>query len=67
MGFVVDVVDARYAGLEKTQLERKIRLLTLASLGFKNVGQNLPYSKVAQALQVEPSEVEYWVIDGWLI
>ncbi|KAF7352413.1 Eukaryotic translation initiation factor 3 subunit M [Mycena venus] len=49
--------------LESTQLERKIRLLTLASLGFKNIGQDLPYAKVAEALQVEPSEVEKWVID----
>ncbi|KAF4619222.1 hypothetical protein D9613_004977 [Agrocybe pediades] len=45
------------------QLERKIRLLTLASLAFNHVGQNLPYSKVADALQVNPSEVEKWVID----
>ncbi|KAK7062123.1 eukaryotic translation initiation factor 3 subunit M [Favolaschia claudopus] len=49
--------------LESTQLVRKIRLLTLASLGFKNIGQDLPYVKVAEALQVEPSEVEKWVID----
>ncbi|KAJ6515439.1 PCI domain-containing protein [Mycena sanguinolenta] len=49
--------------LESTHLMRKIRLLTLASLGFKNIGQDLPYAKVAEALQVEPSEVEKWVID----
>ncbi|KAJ7368777.1 hypothetical protein DFH08DRAFT_762833 [Mycena albidolilacea] len=49
--------------LESTQLVRKIRLLTLASLGFKNIGHDLPYTKVAEALQVEPSEVEKWVID----
>ncbi|KAJ7167617.1 hypothetical protein C8R46DRAFT_1093603 [Mycena filopes] len=49
--------------LESLQLERKIRLLTLASLGFKNIGLDLPYSKVAEALQVAPSEVEKWVID----
>ncbi|KAJ7437096.1 hypothetical protein B0H11DRAFT_1754064 [Mycena galericulata] len=49
--------------LERAQLERKIRLLTLASLGFKNIGQDLPYAKVAEALQVAPSEVEKWVID----
>ena len=50
--------------LDKTQLERKIRLLTLASLGFKNIGQDLPYAYIASALQVDPSEVEKWVIDG---
>ncbi|KAF8806297.1 PCI-domain-containing protein [Phlegmacium glaucopus] len=45
------------------QLERKIRLLTLSSLAFKYIGQNLPYSKVAEALQVDISEVEKWAID----
>ncbi|KAK0461800.1 uncharacterized protein EV420DRAFT_129738 [Desarmillaria tabescens] len=49
--------------LEVTQLERKIRLLTLASLGFQKVGQNVPYSKIAETLQVDVSEVEKWVID----
>ncbi|KAJ3516149.1 hypothetical protein NLJ89_g1305 [Agrocybe chaxingu] len=47
-----------------SELERKIRLLTLASLAFKHVGQSLPYSRIAEALQVDSSEVEKWVIDG---
>lgn len=46
------------------ELERKIRLLTLASLASSHIGQNLSYSKVAEGLQVDPSEVEKWVIDG---
>jgi len=50
-------------GLDKTELERKIRLLTLSSLGFKHVGQDLTYSKIAQVLQVDISAVEKWVID----
>ena len=50
--------------LEHSQLEHKIKLLTLASLGFKNVGQNLSYAAIAEALQVDISEVEKWVIDG---
>jgi translation initiation factor 3 subunit M len=50
--------------ITSSELERKIRLLTLASLAFKHIGQNLSYSKVAEALQVDPSEVEKWVIDG---
>lgn len=50
--------------ISASELERKIRLLTLASLAFKYIGQNLSYSKVAEALQVDPSEVEKWVIDG---
>lgn len=50
--------------LDKKELERKIRLLTLASIAFKNVGQDLPYAEIASALQVDPSEVEKWAIDG---
>ncbi|KAJ3996966.1 PCI domain-containing protein [Lentinula boryana] len=49
--------------LDRAQLERKIRLLTLASLGFKNIGTNLSYTKIAEAIQVDVSEVEKWVID----
>jgi hypothetical protein len=51
-------------GLDAAQLERKIRLLSLADLGFQNIGQDLPYTQVATLLQVSPSEVERWVIDG---
>ena len=45
-------------------LERKIRLLTLASVAFENVGGDLSYAKVASALEVDSSDVERWVIDG---
>jgi len=48
------------------QLERKIKLLTLASLAFKYIGQNLPYTEIAEALKIDNSEVEKWVIDGKL-
>ncbi|KAF9782189.1 hypothetical protein BJ322DRAFT_1111072 [Thelephora terrestris] len=50
-------------GLDKAQLERKIRLLTLASLGFQNIGKDVPYATLASALQVDQSEIERWVID----
>lgn len=50
--------------LDKSELERKIRLLTLASLAFKHVGHDLPYSKVAEALQIDSEDVEKWAIDG---
>ena len=50
--------------MDTTQLECKIRLLALADLGFQNIGQDLPYAQVAAALQVAPTEVERWVIDG---
>jgi hypothetical protein len=52
------------SGLDKAQLERKIRLLTLASLGFRNIGKDVPYATLASALQVDQSDVEKWVIDG---
>jgi translation initiation factor 3 subunit M len=50
--------------LDTEILERKIRLLTLASLAASS-GQtrSLPYSKIAEALQIEETEVEMWVID----
>ena len=51
-------------GLDATQLERKIRLLALADLGFQNIGQDLPYAQVATSLQVPATQVERWVIDG---
>ena len=47
-------------------MERKIRLLTLASLGFQNIGRDVPYATLASALRVDQSEVEKWVIDGML-
>ncbi|EIN10991.1 PCI-domain-containing protein [Punctularia strigosozonata HHB-11173 SS5] len=50
-------------GLDRAQLERKVRLLTLASLCFQNAGKDISYSTIASALQIEPSEVERWVID----
>ncbi|KAM5534416.1 hypothetical protein V8D89_011883 [Ganoderma adspersum] len=49
--------------LDSAQLERKIRLVTLTTLGFQNIGRDVPYSAIASALQVEPSQVESWVID----
>jgi len=50
-------------GLHQAQLERKIRLLTLASLGFQNIGRDVSYATLASTLKVDQSEVERWVID----
>jgi translation initiation factor 3 subunit M len=50
--------------LDQTQLERKIRLLSFASLGFAHIGHDLPYSEVASTLQIELNQVEKWAIDG---
>jgi translation initiation factor 3 subunit M len=49
--------------LDRAQLERKIRLLSFASLGFAHVGHDLPYSEVASILQIELNQVEKWAID----
>ncbi|KAA1473359.1 hypothetical protein DENSPDRAFT_802463 [Dentipellis sp. KUC8613] len=49
--------------LDYAQLEHKIRLLALASLGFQNIGAELPYSKIAAALQIDQNDVEKWVIN----
>ena len=51
-------------GLEYEGLERKMRLLTLAGVAFENVGADVPYGKIAEALGVEVDSVERWVIDG---
>ncbi|KAF7332451.1 Eukaryotic translation initiation factor 3 subunit M [Mycena kentingensis (nom. inval.)] len=51
------------AGLDAAQLERKIRLLTLSSVGFKNIGADLAYATLADAIHVPVAEVEKWVID----
>ncbi|KAI0043130.1 hypothetical protein FA95DRAFT_440857, partial [Auriscalpium vulgare] len=50
-------------GLDNALLERKIRLLSLAALGFENIGHDVPYSTIASTLQVDASEVEKWAID----
>lgn len=42
---------------------RKIRLLSLASLGSSNVSRELPYATIAATLQVSQEDVEMWVID----
>lgn len=53
------------AGLDEDVLERKMRLLTLASLAA-GAGQTrtLPYSAIAKALQISSDDVEMWAIDG---
>lgn len=52
------------ADLDGAQLERKIRLLSLTTLAFQNIGRDIPYSTIAETLHVEPAQVERWVIDG---
>jgi translation initiation factor 3 subunit M len=49
---------------DKPALDRKMRLLTLASLAA-STGQArvLPYANIAKALQIPQDDVEMWVID----
>ncbi|TFY64704.1 hypothetical protein EVJ58_g2437 [Rhodofomes roseus] len=51
------------ADFDQAQLERKIRLLGLTSLAYQNIGKELSYSTIATTIQIEPSQVERWVID----
>ena len=50
--------------LDAEVLQRKIRLLTLASLSAATSSRSLPYSQIARSLRVPAEEVELWVIDG---
>jgi translation initiation factor 3 subunit M len=49
--------------LDRSALEHKIKLLTIASLGHANVGKDVPYSTIASAIHAEPSAIENWTID----
>ena len=49
--------------LDTAALDRKMRLLTLASLAASTQSRSLPYAQIAQALQIESGDVEMWVID----
>ncbi|KAF9199568.1 hypothetical protein BGZ49_010289 [Haplosporangium sp. Z 27] len=50
-------------GLDEDETLRKIRLLSLASLGSENLSRELSYQEIAKALEIEETEVELWVID----
>ncbi|CAF9924664.1 MAG: hypothetical protein HETSPECPRED_005647 [Heterodermia speciosa] len=49
--------------LREDVLERKMRLLTLASIAASSATRSLPYAQIASALQVPSGDVEMWVID----
>jgi translation initiation factor 3 subunit M len=61
------LTDVHAVVSDKAQVERKIRLLSLSSLAFDNVGGDLAYSKIASVLETDVSEVERWVIDGMFV
>lgn len=53
------------ANLDEEILDRKMRLLTLASLAAQaSQHRTLPYSTIAKALNIPSSDVEVWVIDS---
>ncbi|TQS34230.1 hypothetical protein Golomagni_05396 [Golovinomyces magnicellulatus] len=49
--------------LDHSKLERKMRLLTLASLAATNSTRELKYTDIATELQIPLQSVEMWVID----
>lgn len=49
--------------LDDAKLERKIRLLTFASLAASTPNREIPYANIARALQVPVEQVEMWSID----
>jgi translation initiation factor 3 subunit M len=51
-------------GVSEVDATRKIRILTLSSIALQHVGESIPYSAVATALDIPLDQVELWVIDG---
>lgn len=49
--------------LDDSKLERKMRLLTFASLAASTPNREIPYANVARALQIPVEQVEMWSID----
>ena len=49
--------------LDYAVLNRKMKLLTLASLAASTQTRSLPYQHISRALQIPSSDVEMWVID----
>ena len=50
-------------GLDEAILERKMRLLTFASLAAQSHTRSLPYASISKALRIPVEDVEMWVID----
>lgn len=49
--------------LDNEKLQRKMRLLTFASLAASTPNREIPYANIAKALQIPSEEVEMWTID----
>ncbi|KAG8807680.1 hypothetical protein FRC19_006390 [Serendipita sp. 401] len=51
-------------GLDRTSVEKKIRLVTLTELVTANIGKTITYAEIASTIQVTEAEVENWVIQA---
>ncbi|KAK1782051.1 hypothetical protein QBC45DRAFT_448732 [Copromyces sp. CBS 386.78] len=49
--------------LDHEKLQRKMRLLTFASLAASTPNREIPYASIAKALQIPVEDVEMWTID----
>lgn len=49
--------------LDHDDLQRKMRILTFASLAASTTGREIAYDNIAKALQVPDKDVEMWAID----
>jgi translation initiation factor 3 subunit M len=49
--------------LDESVLERKMRLLTFASLAANTPNREIPYANISRALQIPSEDVEMWTID----
>lgn len=49
--------------LDHEKLQRKMRLLTFASLAASTPNREIPYANIAKALQIPSEEIEMWTID----
>jgi translation initiation factor 3 subunit M len=49
--------------LDNEKLQRKMRLLTFASLAAKTPSREIPYDAIVKALQISADDVEMWAID----
>ncbi|KAK3995489.1 hypothetical protein QBC44DRAFT_389473 [Cladorrhinum sp. PSN332] len=49
--------------LDHDKLQRKMRLLTFASLAASTPNREIPYANIAKALQIPSEDVEMWTID----
>ena len=50
-------------GFDGATLERKMRLLTFASLAASTPNREIPYQNISHALQIPSEDVEMWTID----